>query len=251
MIKPVRFEVLGVPVDLVRLQDTLDEVQRMLDGSITHSIVAVNPEKVMAARRDAELFNALRNASLLIPDGIGIVLAARLLGASAIERVAGSDLMPTICEIAANQGKRIFLYGAKPGVASQAASILQDRFPNLLVAGIQHGYVTDDEMPEVVRLINNSGAEVLFVGLGSPRQELWIGRHRALLPGVKICQGVGGTFDAICGNPPRAPTIFRRLYLEWLYRLVTQPNRMSRQSALPRFAYQVARQAAAKRRSLG
>ena len=237
-----RTDVLGVPVNLVNMRSVLEHVRKMLVSSTTHVIVAVNPEKVIAAQRDPELLRALENAALVIPDGIGVVAAARLLGKGRMERVPGSDLMPEICRLAVTEGKSVFLYGAKPEIVSQAATLLQDRYPGLKVAGTQHGYVAEGDMEQLIETINASGADILFVGLGSPRQEFWLERYRERLT-VRVCQGVGGTFDAICGNPRRAPVIIQKLHLEWFYRLVTQPQRAHRQLALPRFAVQVLRQA--------
>jgi N-acetylglucosaminyldiphosphoundecaprenol N-acetyl-beta-D-mannosaminyltransferase len=236
-----RVEVLGVPVDLVDMPVAIDQVRQMIAGQATNLILAVNPEKVVAAQKDPALLDALRAASMVIPDGIGVVMAARLLGKGHLARVPGSDLMPAICELAAREGHSVFLYGAKEHVVAKAATILQERYPGLRVAGFHHGYVLDDEMPHLIDAINGSGADILFVGLGSPRQELWLHRHRGQL-NVRVCQGVGGTFDAICGHPKRAPALLRRIHLEWLYRLVTQPQRLRRQTALPSFVAQVFRE---------
>lgn len=239
-LEPERTEVLGVPVDAVNMATTLQLIREMLASDHTHPVLAVNPEKVIAAQQDPVLLRVLQQASLVIPDGIGVVIAARLLQGVPMERVAGSDLMPAICRLAAEEGHSVFFYGAKPGVASRAAELLQQRYPGLQVGGVQHGYVPDEEMGQLLETINSSGAGVLFVGLGSPRQEYWMNKYRERLK-VKVCQGVGGSFDAVCGNPRRAPKLFLRLNLEWLYRLVTQPQRLTRQTALPRFAAQVLR----------
>jgi N-acetylglucosaminyldiphosphoundecaprenol N-acetyl-beta-D-mannosaminyltransferase len=239
-VKPNRINVLGVPVDAVNMQSAINHVESMLAGEKTHLIFAVNPEKVIAAQENPDLLRALEGASLLIPDGIGVVLAARLQGTASIGRVPGSDLMPEICALAARQKRSVFLYGAKPGVAAQAASLLQSRYPGLRIAGTEHGYIPAEHMEVTVEKINASGADVLFVGLGSPAQELWLHRRQHQLR-ARACQGVGGTFDAICGNPKRAPQILQSMHLEWLHRLILQPRRANRQSALPRFAAQLIR----------
>jgi N-acetylglucosaminyldiphosphoundecaprenol N-acetyl-beta-D-mannosaminyltransferase len=229
------------------MQSVLENVRGMLASNTTHVIVAVNPEKVIAAQQNPGLLSALRNAALVIPDGIGVVAAARLLGKGHMARVPGSDLMPEICRLAAAEGNSVFLYGAKPEVVSQAAMLLQDRYPGLKVTGTQHGYVLEEDMHQLVDTINASGADILFVGLGSPRQELWMARYGERLC-VRVCQGVGGTFDAICGYPRRAPQALQKLHLEWLYRLVSQRQRAHRQLALPRFASQVLRQLIMRKR---
>jgi N-acetylglucosaminyldiphosphoundecaprenol N-acetyl-beta-D-mannosaminyltransferase len=243
-----RTEVLGVPVDAVNMQSALDRVRMMFADTATHTIFAVNPEKVIAAQENPELLRALNNASLLVPDGIGVVFAARLLGKGRMERVPGSDLMPEICALAATEGYSVFLFGAKPGIADEAAAILQARYPGLRVAGTHHGYVPEGQTADLIRKINDSRADALFVGLGSPKQEFWLDQYRDHLD-VRVCQGVGGTLDAICGNPKRAPRWVQRLYLEWLHRLLLQPRRARRQSVLPRFVRQVLERTLARKRA--
>ena len=235
-----RVEVLSVPVDCLDWHRTLEIVEQdLLAGGPAKAVIAVNPEKVIRAQRDSELMSGLRNAALLIPDGIGIVLAARLLGLGRMQRVAGAELMPKICAIAARRGQGIYLFGAAPQVNEKAAAALQRAYPGLKIAGRHHGYVPEGEMDRVVQDINDCGAEILFLALGSPRQEQWMARH---LPRtrVRLCQGVGGTFDVLAGEVKRAPAAFIHLNLEWLYRLLSQPRRLLRQTALPRFAMQVA-----------
>ncbi len=238
-LKPVRLEVLGVPVDMVDMAATLDRVRWMLARPGAKMIVANNPEKVIAARRNEKLHEVLCGADLVIPDGIGVVLAARMAGQVSVARVPGSELMPAICELAAGERLGVFLYGARPQVVNQAAALLVERYPGLDIVGTQHGYLEEDRAPELLDRINASGAAILFVALGSPRQEYWMARHRHALRTVRVCQGVGGTFDAICGHPRRAPAVMRRMNLEWLYRLLSQPGRIHRQAALPIFAARV------------
>ncbi len=239
--KPQRIEILGVPVDGVDMASALGRVEAMARGDRCRTVIAVNPEKVMKACEDADLLAALRAADLLIPDGIGVVLAARLLGLGRMRRVPGSELMPAICGLAVRSGLSVFLYGARPEVNARAGEVLRERYPGLRIAGLEHGYVPEDGMADLIARIDASGADILFVGLGSPRQELWMARHAAAL-GVKVCQGVGGTFDVLAGRVKRAPALFLRLNLEWFYRLVSEPSRLARQSALPRFAAAVLRE---------
>jgi len=235
-----RVEILGVPVDRLDWPRTLAIIEEELErAGPARAIIAVNPEKVMRAQRDPELLGCLRAAALLIPDGIGVVAAARLLRLGRLQRVAGSELMPRICALAAARARGVFLFGASAEVNERAAAALARSYPTLRIAGRHHGYVPDADMESVVRAINDSGAEILFLALGSPRQELWMRRHLSALTAVRLCQGVGGTFDVLAGAVRRAPRVFIRLNLEWLYRLLAQPQRLLRQSALPRFALQV------------
>lgn len=237
--RPQRVEVLGVPVDCVTMRQALAAVEAMLAGDRPETVIAVNPEKVMKARRDPALLNQLMRAGLLIPDGIGVVVAARGKSLERVERVAGADLMPMICDLAARRGHPVFLFGATPEANRLAVETLRGHYPDIRIVGAQHGYLTDDEMPEVIRQINESQAEVLFIALGSPAQEIWMDRYLPQV-NVKVCQGVGGTFDVLAGRVKRAPWLVRRVHLEWLYRLLVEPRRIARQAALPKFALQIA-----------
>ncbi|MGB3941670.1 MAG: WecB/TagA/CpsF family glycosyltransferase [Candidatus Manganitrophaceae bacterium] len=239
--KTKRIEIIGVPIDCVDMAQAVEKVEVMIAGNRPQAIIAVNPEKVIKARGDSRLLGQLQRAGLLIPDGIGVVAAARFLRLGRMGRVPGSELMPAICARAAVQGYRIFLFGGSPEVNEKTVRVLCLRYPGLQVVGYQHGYLPEEEMPGLIDRINSSGAEILFVALGSPKQELWIDRYLSQLR-VKVCQGVGGTFDILAGRVRRAPRSFRKLHLEWFYRLATQPKRLVRQSALPKFAYLVLRQ---------
>ena len=239
--KPRRIEILGVPVDCLTMDRTVELAASVLAGNLAQSIVAVNPEKVMRARYDVRLRDQLKRAGVLIPDGIGVVIAARILGLGRLQRVPGSELMPRLCELAARTGRRVFLFGAAPDVTERAGQVLQERYRGLTIAGTQHGFLKDAEMPDLVDRINSSKADMLFVALGSPKQEDWIDRYLPQL-NVKICQGVGGTFDVIAGRVRRAPLAFRTVHLEWFYRLVTNPRRLHRQTALPQFAFHILKQ---------
>ena len=233
-----RIEILGVPVDCVTMEQALDWAESMIKGHHPCTILAVNPEKVMRAQQDGNLLAQLRAADLLIPDGIGIVLAARLLGLGHAERVPGAELMPKLCERAVSKGYTVFLFGASEEVNQQAVAVLRERYPGIRIVGSQHGYVKDEDMPAVVTSINACQPDLLFVALGSPHQELWMARYLPQLT-VKVCQGVGGTFDVIAGHVRRAPKFFRSLHLEWFYRLASNPRRIRRQTALPIFAYRI------------
>ncbi len=234
---PARIDLLGVPVDCVDMRQAVDFLAgHVATGTGCATVFAVNPEKVMKARTDSGLRALLASATLLIPDGIGVVLAARWLGLGRFGRVPGSELMPNLCARAAAEGHGVFLFGARPEVNDEAAAELVRRFPGLKIAGRQHGYVEEKDMPALIRRINDSGAQLLFVALGSPRQEAWMHRYAPEL-GVKVAQGVGGTFDVIAGRVNRAPPLFLRLNLEWFYRLMREPRRVWRQRALVKFAW--------------
>ncbi len=236
-----RVKVVGVSVDCVDMPGALAAIDELIEAGRPRAVLAVNPEKVMFAHRDPALFAALEAAGLLIPDGIGVVLAARLLRGARLERVTGVDLMLELCAHAAERGYKLYLYGARPESNRQAVAELRRRHPGIRIVGHRDGYTRPEDMPALIEDINASGADILFVGLGSPRQELWIHEHLAALR-VPVCQGVGGSLDVVAGRIRRAPRFVRRFYLEWLYRLIRQPARAVRQSVLPQFAFEVLRE---------
>jgi N-acetylglucosaminyldiphosphoundecaprenol N-acetyl-beta-D-mannosaminyltransferase len=241
MSSPRRVSVLGVPVDCVDMTRTLAAVDDMVAGGLPRTILAVNPEKVMKAQHDPVLRGALDDAGLLIPDGIGVVFAVRMLWGEHISRVPGSELMPAICALAAQRGYKVFLFGASREVNEQAVAKLQHQYPGIPIVGHHDGYVDEAGMPRLIDEINLCGAQILFVALGSPKQELWMEKYLLQLHHVRVCQGVGGTFDVIAGRVRRAPALFRHANLEWFYRLITDPKRALRQVALPQFTLAVFR----------
>ena len=230
--------ILGIDV----CSDTYDELAVKLlqdiDKGRKSFIVAINPEKIMKAQEDRELKSLLNQATYQIPDGIGVILASKLKKGRIRERVTGIDMMLKLCKEAKNNGKRIFLYGAKPGIADEAKAKLEEMFPGILIVGTLNGYEKNEEVIE--RTINDSGAEIVFVALGSPAQENWIIAHKEKL-NPSVYQGVGGSFDVISGRLNRAPAVFQKFGLEWLYRLLKEPWRWKRQLELPRFLLRVLR----------
>ena len=241
MSSPRRVSVLGVPVDCVDMARTLAAVDDLVAGGLPRTILAVNPEKVMKAQHDPVLRRALDDAGLLIPDGIGVVFAVRMLWGEHISRVPGSELMPAICALAAQRGYKVFLFGASREVNEQAVARLQHQYPGIPIVGHHDGYVDEAGMPRLIDEINLCGAQIVFVALGSPKQELWMEQYLPQLHHVRVCQGVGGTFDVIAWRVRRAPSFFRQAHLEWFYRLITDPKRARRQVALPQFTLAVFR----------
>ncbi len=234
-----RVVVLGVPFDRVDQRAAMRRIAELASSEGFHLVVTGNPELVVAAQRSPELLEVVWSASLVVADGVGVVWASRRLGDPLPERVAGVELMQALCGWAASEGRPVFLLGGRPGVPEAAAKNLVLRFPGLRVAGTHHGYFSGRDN-EVVEQVARSGAHLLFCGLGSPFQELWLWRNRHRL-GVRVAMGVGGSLDVLAGRIPRAPKWIRGAQLEWLYRLVREPRRWRRQLALPRFAWAVLR----------
>ncbi len=239
MTSPVVIDILGVPVHAVTMADTLALVEHYMAEPRLHQIATVNPEFVMAAQSDPDFRRVLHAADLCIPDGVGLLFAARRQGRSLPERVPGSELVYHLAEQAAQHGWPLFLLGAGAGVAAEAARLLVERYPGLVIAGTFAGSPAAEENDDIVRRINDSGAALLFVAYGAPKQDKWIARNRANLPAVRVAVGVGGSLDFVTGRSVRAPAWMQRLGLEWLHRLIREPWRWRRMLALPRFAWRV------------
>jgi N-acetylglucosaminyldiphosphoundecaprenol N-acetyl-beta-D-mannosaminyltransferase len=236
--------VLGVRVDCVGMGEALERIDAMVrDGSGCRLVATVNPEFVMRARADGEFAAVLESAALCLPDGAGVVWAARRAGCPVRERVAGSDLVPRLAALCAGRGYRLFLLGAAPGVAAEAGRRLAAANPGLQVAGAHPGSPRPDDDAESLALIEAARPHVLLVAYGAPQQELWIARNRVRL-GPCVAIGVGGSLDFVAGRVRRAPRWMRRLHLEWLYRLLRQPWRLRRMAVLPMYAFQVIRRGA-------
>jgi N-acetylglucosaminyldiphosphoundecaprenol N-acetyl-beta-D-mannosaminyltransferase len=221
-----RIRLFGVQMDAWTTEETICEIgRRMAAGHFTQHVV-VNVAKLIHIRDDPELAKAVESCDIINIDGAGIVLGGRLLGLAIPERVAGIDLFESLLNEAENQGWSIFLLGGTEEVAQAAARNVRTMHPMLKLAGVHHGYFWDDE-EAVVREIRNSGAEMLFVGISSPKKEQFIDRWRERL-GVRFAMGVGGTFDIMAGKVRRAPKWMQRFGLEWLYRVIQEPRRMWR-----------------------
>ncbi|MBV8491495.1 MAG: WecB/TagA/CpsF family glycosyltransferase, partial [Candidatus Eremiobacteraeota bacterium] len=191
------------------------------------------------AQRDRRFRDIVNGSALSLCDTVGVLTVARRRGAPLRERVTGVELIERVCARAAREGISVYFLGGEDGVAADAAAVLEVRFPGLHVAGTQHGYFENERSVEIAERIRASGAHVLFVGLGSPRQEYWLAEHLDAT-GCGVGIGVGGSFDVIGGRIARAPRAYRQLGLEWFYRLVKEPHRWRRQLALPYFVWLVA-----------
>jgi len=229
-------ELLGVPVHRTDVAAALHRISQFIEEGAPHQVVTPDSSALVRAQHDQELMRILQSADLVTPDGAGLVWMAKVMGLPLWERVSGIDLMDHICELAAEKGYSIYLLGAAPGVAAQAAERLQERHPGLTVRGIMHGFFAEEEEPNVVRDIAAAKPDILFVALGVPKQEKWIRRHLDELS-VPVAIGVGGSFDVISGRLKRAPLWVQRWGLEWLWRAAREPSRLPRLLALPKFVW--------------
>lgn len=229
--------ILGVPVDPVTLAETLTTVAGWIRAGGTHYIVTPNPEIVLMGDQPA-VRAAIEGADLAVADGVGVVWAAKRLGHPVPERVAGSDLSEALLALGDREHYRFYFLGAKPGVAAEAARRSQEKHPGIIIAGARDGYFTVADEPAVAAAIRAARPDLLLVGLGAPKQELWLARWSGEC-GAKVSLGIGGVIDVLAGLKVRPPIWVRRIGLEWLYYLVRQPSRAKRMLALPRFVLTV------------
>ena len=231
--------VLGVRVDCIDMEAALARIEALVDEGGHHLVATVNPEFVMRALEDNEFARVLESADLCLPDGIGVVWAARRQGCRMGGPVAGTDLIPPLAALCARRRFRLFLLGAAPGVAAELAARLRARDPELEVAA-HTGSPDPSSDQETLRLIQDQRPHVVLVAYGAPNQELWIDRMKDRI-GDAVSMGVGGAFDYLTGRVPRAPAWMRRAGLEWLFRLGKQPWRIRRMAVLPAYALRVLR----------
>ena len=229
--------VLGVRVDCLDMEGALERIEALIESGGHHLVATVNPEFVMRAQKDAEFARVLESADLCLPDGIGVVWAARRQGCQLGEPVPGVDLIPPLAALCARRGFRVFLLGAEQGVAAELAFRLRGEHPGLQVES-HPGSANASADAETLTMIRAYQTQVLLVAFGAPKQELWIDRLKDQL-GVSVAIGVGGAFDYLTGRVPRAPVWMRRAGFEWLHRLVRQPWRVRRMVVLPAYALKV------------
>ena len=230
----VKLSILGIPVNLVTLSEAVELSIEAIKKQKRFRIMTANAEMIMQAQDHSELRSALQNSELVVADGAGVVWASKEFGTPLKERVAGVDLAYLLLEKATAEKIKVFFLGASPHIAEIAASNMRIKFPGLQIAGVQDGFFQESEDNDIIALINQSGAEILFVALGSPKQELWLEKHKEILkPYLRM--GVGGTFDVMADQVKRAPKWMQENSLEWLYRAIGQPSRWKRLMALPKF----------------
>lgn len=236
-VKMKEINILGTRIDYLGLDESLKKISEALLTGKEQRIVTANPELIYKADKDNKLQGMINSADLVLPDGIGVVWAARQFGYRLPERVTGIDLTLKLLEEGNKKGWRIFLLGARPGVAQQAVSKQARNYPGIVFC-CHHGYFTEDEEPSVLKRIRKFAPDLLLVGLGAPRQEFFNATNTGI---ARIKMGVGGTIDVLAGEVKRAPQFFRKHNLEWLYRLITNPARISRQAILPLYVFKVLR----------
>lgn len=238
--------IFGVKIDKLTKVEVLKKIESYLKENTTRTIYTPNTEIVMEAKKNEKLKNILNDGDIVIPDGIGLIYAAKIKKKCLPERVTGCDVSFEILEMANENGYSIFLLGGEEGVAKEAGEKILESYPNIRLAGTQNGYFKGahigcsghDEEKKIVEDINASKADILFVGLGAPKQEIWIDSNKSSL-NCKLIIGNGGTVDILACRVERAPEIYQKLGLEWFYRLMKDPKRIKRQMVIPLFIFTI------------
>ena len=232
----MRISVLGVGFDNVTMAEAVDRAMALLGEEGPHYVVTPNPEIVEVCRADARAMEAVNGADLVLADGVGVIQGARMLGTPLRERTPGIDCAAPVMGKLAEKEMSLYLLGAKPGVAETAARKLAASYPGLRIAGTHDGYFREDG--PVTEAIRASGADVVFVCLGAPKQEFWMQKNGAAT-GARLLCGLGGSLDVFAGVVERAPRFWSDHGLEWLYRLCKEPRRIGRMMKLPLFLVHV------------
>lgn len=233
-----RIEILGCPVDVLTMKSAVERIAECIAQQQRCHVVTANAEILYLAQQHPGLFLTLHDADLVTADGVGVLLAARIIQQPLPERVSGVDLVHSIAQQAVRAGWRFYLLGAKQEVLDAAVERLAVLYPGLEIVGSHHGYFAPADNEALLENIRGSRADILLVAMGAPKQDEWLHDHLSRT-GAFVGIGVGGTFDIIAGNMQRAPLWMQRLGLEWLFRLWQQPSRWRRTLLLPRFVWAV------------
>ncbi len=228
----MKVDILGVMVDNVTMDKAVALLSEYIDSDSAHTVVTPNAEILKMCVEDETLKNAVNSADFVSPDGVGVLYAAKIFGTPIKEKVAGCELGLNLLKEAAKKGAGVFLFGAKPGVAQLCGQKLKEQIPGLIVSGVRDGYFKNEDNDSIIQMINDSGAKILWVCLGAPKQELWMAQNKDKL-NVGLMMGLGGSIDLYAGNVKRAPKIMIKLKIEWLYRLIKEPWRLGRMLKIP------------------
>ncbi len=226
----MKTEILGIQFDNLTQQEAAQRGAELLAEDKFHYVVTPNPEFILACEKDPVFRDILNKADLVLPDGIGVVYSAKILGTPLKERVPGVEFAEDMLACLNETDGRLYLLGAKPGVAEQAGARILERYPNIVLCGTRDGYFHDE--PDVLLQVAAARPDLIFVCLGAPKQEKWMARWGAHT-GARLAIGLGGCLDVFAGNVERAPELWQKLGLEWAYRLKKEPRRIGRMARLP------------------
>lgn len=228
----MKTNILGTMIDNITKAQALKTMLTFINSEKTHTIYTPNAEICMEAYKNKEFQQVLNEGSLVIPDGQGVVLASRILKTPLTEKVAGFKLILSLLE--SKTPVSIYLFGSKPEVVEKAVSIIKSKYSEITIVGYRNGYFEESDIPLIITDINKSKTQLLLVGLGAPKQELFIHKYKSSLS-CNVIMGVGGSIDVIANEVKRVPEFFVTLSLEWFYRLIKQPKRLKRMLNIPVF----------------
>ncbi|KQX60188.1 WecB/TagA/CpsF family glycosyltransferase [Paenibacillus sp. Root444D2] len=235
-----KVRIYGVPISKMGMDQTVAYLTNVIEQRQPHQVITANPIMVMAAQDDPAYLSMMQRAELIVPDGTGVVWAAKYVGEPVVERVPGYDLIHELMKVGESKSWKVYLLGASNEVIQAAAEKLRTAYPGIKLVGVRDGYFKDDQDAEVIQEIVDAAPDILLVGRSAANQEPWIGKYKQQI-GVPVMMGVGGSFDVLSGKLKRAPILFQKLRLEWFYRLMQEPWRYKRMLLLPQFALKVMR----------
>lgn len=228
----------GVPIDIVTMNSAIERAKNLIETKVFSMICTPNTEILMSAKDDEALKKVLKTSDMNIPDGIGLLIASKIHKLGLIEKVAGVDLMKEILHYCNLSKKSVYIFGGDQESAEGAANAIRNEYKTIRIAGYRNGYFNEEETDKIIADINKAQPDLLLIGLGAPKQEFWMYNNRQKLD-VKLGMGIGGGIDILSGRTKRAPKIFVSLGLEWLHRLIKQPQRFVRMLVLPKFLFKV------------
>ncbi len=234
-----KVDIIGIPVDNLTQEEAIEKLTKFIEEKKFHLVFTLNSENATKVLENRDFLDIVKKADLVVPDGIGIILASRILKTPLKERIPGIDLSFKLMEIANEKGYKIVLIGGKLGVSEKAKENLEKIFKNIKILKTYNGYFKDDEENKIVDEIENLNPDILLVGMGSEKQEKWIWKNREKFKNIGVCIGVGGTLDIWAGIKKRAPIFIQKIGLEWLYRALIEPKRVVRLFKIFRFIYKV------------
>ncbi|WP_285769494.1 WecB/TagA/CpsF family glycosyltransferase [Peribacillus sp. SI8-4] len=232
----MRINLLGSELDCLTFDQTIESINEIIQSHTPTQHVVINANKIIQMRKDKKLSRIINECRLINADGISIVLAAKILGYSNVERVTGVDIFVKLLEVCSEKGYKVYFLGATEEVVQNVVKASKHKHPDLTVAGYRNGYFKDEESNEIAEAIKESSADVLFVAFPSPQKEFWIKRHLQQMD-VSFVMGVGGSFDVLSGNVKRAPQWVQKIGMEWFVRFIQEPRRMFKRYFLGNFTF--------------
>ena len=227
-----RIDVLGIEFDNTDILEAVERAIRLMEERRHAYVVTPNPEIILESQKNEKLASAVKSADMVLPDGVGVIYASHILGTPIKNRIPGIDFASALMARISENGRKVFLLGVKPGVAELAGERLAERYPGLVICGVNDGYFEEEDTEFIIEKINSASPDLVLVCLGSPKQEIWMKNNAELLD-AGLLIGLGGALDVYAGVVERAPRKWRSMGLEWLYRLIREPKRIKRLVKLP------------------